>query len=224
MLGSLIESLVSEKRLQFKANPLVHIETHLDSSNFDIFSEVNASQIKRILSNLVNNSVDAKNSNNGLKIEIILEKKSAKEATITIKDNGTGMPSTLVNDFNMGKFKSYGKEESKESGSGVGVASSNDYIKSLGGKMRFDSTYGIGTTITIFLKLCSAPNWFSDSLKFSGNSKVFIVDDDQSIHQIWEGRFESLGESAKSVERIHFSEISVFKKHLEESCLTKIIL
>jgi signal transduction histidine kinase len=59
LLSSLIDRLISEKRMQFRAKIGIEIDSTLDESSYGIFSEVNTREFMRVLSNLINNAVEA---------------------------------------------------------------------------------------------------------------------------------------------------------------------
>ena len=67
------------------------------------------------------------------------------------------------------------------------------------------SQQGRGTTAILTLPKCDPPSWFFEDLVLSRNSSVVILDDDDSIHQIWKGRFESLQLDQMGIQLLHFS-------------------
>jgi signal transduction histidine kinase len=58
MISSLIDSLVSEKRVQLRDRINVEINLDLEQS-YGLFSRISSIEIKRVLSNLINNSVES---------------------------------------------------------------------------------------------------------------------------------------------------------------------
>ncbi len=58
LLSSLLDELLSEKRIQFREKVDVRIEGDLTKA-YGYFSSVNATELKRVLSNLINNSIEA---------------------------------------------------------------------------------------------------------------------------------------------------------------------
>ncbi|MBF0107045.1 MAG: HAMP domain-containing histidine kinase, partial [Deltaproteobacteria bacterium] len=58
LLSALIESLVSEKRLQYRNTDQLNIEALLDHTSYGLFCKLKAHAFKRVLSNIINNSVE----------------------------------------------------------------------------------------------------------------------------------------------------------------------
>jgi hypothetical protein len=63
----------------------------------------------------------------------------------------------------------------------------------------------VGTQVVISLPAAPAPQWFVGELVVEAGSTVVVLDDDASIHHIWDGRFESLRADRSGVELRHFS-------------------
>ncbi|MBC8550234.1 MAG: hypothetical protein H8D23_11375, partial [Candidatus Brocadiales bacterium] len=72
------------------------------------------------------------------------------------------------------------------------------------GSIKIESALGVGTTIILLLPKATPPKSFVSELVFQDGDLIAVVDDDQSIHNIWEGRIASLGDS--QVRLIHFSD------------------
>jgi signal transduction histidine kinase len=58
MLATLVDSVVSEKRISLRSNSNLIIESRLDKS-YGLFAFINPVDIKRVLSNLITNSAEA---------------------------------------------------------------------------------------------------------------------------------------------------------------------
>jgi signal transduction histidine kinase len=197
LLSSLIEELISEKRLQFRAKINIEINSTIDEDAYGIFSEVNSREFKRLLSNLINNAVDSLNENGKVTVSLT---KTKDLAQLTIVDNGCGIPPAILS--RLGKRgESYGKTE----GSGLGLYHAKTTVESWGGHLEINSTLKIGTSVTVVLPLSKPPYWLAEQLTIYTNSNVVILDDDISIHQIWDNRFEHLGAKDAQINLVHFS-------------------
>ena len=119
---------------------------------------------------------------------------------ITIKDTGKGVPPELI-----AKLGIRGNTFHKKGGSGLGLAHAKETLESFGGTLQIESKIGVGTTLTLLLPKEEAPDWFVPKIKLKNISKIIVFDDDQSIHQIWKGRFESVQVEETRLELIHFS-------------------
>jgi hypothetical protein len=78
---------------------------------------------------------------------------------------------------------------------------------SWGGKIDIQSRENFGTTVKISLKKSPPPSWFIPELKIVKNGTVMIVDDDTTIHQVWQRRLEKLFLKQEMPEVIHFSRV-----------------
>ena len=59
LLPSIIEGIITEKRMQFRPKMGIEIDGRLDASSYGLFALIQPGEFKRVLSNLVNNSVEA---------------------------------------------------------------------------------------------------------------------------------------------------------------------
>jgi len=209
LLSSLIESLVSEKRMQFRSKLGVQINFDLNQESYGLFAKIETRELKRILSNLINNAVESFDADG--EIKVILKTKDGK-IEIQVKDNGKGIPPEVLVKLGQ-KGESFGKKE----GNGLGLYHARTTLESWGGGLKFESTLGVGTTITVTLSKDSAPTWFVKELKFTAGSRVVIIDDDSSIHQIWDGRFLSAQFGQQQIEVVHLSNPAVAKEWYEEN-------
>ncbi|MBI3533898.1 MAG: HAMP domain-containing histidine kinase, partial [Deltaproteobacteria bacterium] len=197
LLSSLIDPLITEKRLQFRSRIGIEIDGNLDGSSYGLFANIQATEFKRVLSNLVNNSVEALGDKG--KVNINLSKKS-KLIEILVQDNGKGIPKDILS-----KLGSRGETHGKTGGSGLGLYHAKQSLESWRGALNINSTVEMGTTITITLPQVEPPEWFVSELKLMPNSNIVVLDDDSSIHQIWDGRFISLNIKEKSILVFHCS-------------------
>jgi signal transduction histidine kinase len=213
LLASLLESLLSEKRLQYRAMLDVDIEYQSTENTYGLFADVDPIEFKRLISNIINNAVEALPNSRG-KVELLLSG-DQNNISIVIKDNGKGVPSHILPTLGT-RGVSYGKDVGTESGTGLGLHHAKSTIESLGGHFEIQSEVGVGTVIKIKLKKVAAPNWFLEKLAIRSDSRIVVVDDDASIHQIWKGRFESLRATKYGVEILNFSSPNDLKNWFEK--------
>ncbi|MFA6521932.1 MAG: ATP-binding protein, partial [Candidatus Gracilibacteria bacterium] len=138
LLSSLIDPLITEKRLQFRSKIGVDIDAHLGSSSYGLFAKVQPTEFKRVLSNLINNSVEALDKNGS-----VILKLSCREGkiTITVRDTGKGVsPEVLA------KLGTRGETHGKSGGSGLGLYHARTSLESWGGTLNISSELGKGTT------------------------------------------------------------------------------
>jgi signal transduction histidine kinase len=198
LLSSLIDPVVSEKRLQFRSQPGVEVELRLDASSYGVFAAVKPIEFKRLLSNLVNNAVESFPGGAGLVIVGLAAREG--RALVSVQDNGKGItPEVLA------KLGSRGETHGKAGGSGLGLHHARTSAESWGGGLEIVSEAGKGTTATVILPVACAPIWFVPELTLTPGKAVVILDDDASIHRVWQGRLDALKAGEKGVEIVHVS-------------------
>ncbi|MGK5082403.1 HAMP domain-containing sensor histidine kinase [Bdellovibrionota bacterium FG-1] len=197
LLSSLIDPLISEKRMQFRSKIGVEIDGRLDASSYGLFARIQPTEFKRALSNLVNNAVEVL-GDKGVVILSLVGNEGQVEIRIT--DNGKGIPPEVL-----AKLGQRGETHGKQGGSGLGLFHARTSVESWGGTLTLESEVGKGTTVLISLPQARAPSWFVSELKLELNTPVVVLDDDSSIHGIWQGRFDSLRVQEKGIEVLHFS-------------------
>lgn len=216
LLTALADLIISEKRIQYREKANIIIEAELNKA-YGLFGEVYSGELKRAISNAINNSVESFDDNSGrvvVTIEPIIEN-YIKMAQISIKDNGKGIPKNILSKIGETGF-SFGKETKTESGSGLGVAHAKKLIQDLGGEFIIESELGRGTEVKMRLPLAQSPSWFLDKIKISKTTLFVSVDDDLSIHQIWSGRLKSLSQGKEKIDHLSFTSVQDFKDWQEK--------
>jgi signal transduction histidine kinase len=193
LLSGIVDVLVSEKRTQFRDKLGILIELELNRG-YGVFAEIDPIELKRAVSNLVNNSVEAFENTKGLVTVGVTQDDSS--AIIYVRDNGKGIPAHILKKLGQQRI-SFGKEGT-DSGSGLGIYHARKMIESVGGNFRIESQPGQGTTIYLEFKKSVAPKWFVEKLVLKKASNVVCIDDNISIHQIWKDRLDSL--KAKNID------------------------
>lgn len=122
-------------------NKKVKLE-YKDRDDEEIYFEGDYERIKQVLINLLKNSLEATEENGRIGIYSNIYKKYLE---IIIKDNGIGMSKETLEKI---KEMFY---TTKQNGTGLGVALSNEIIKSHNGELIFESETNKGTTATIRL-------------------------------------------------------------------------
>ena len=185
MLVALLDMIISEKRQQFSQS--FGLEIHGDlAEGYGLFSKINPTELARVTSNLVNNSVEA--MENGGKVFIRVQANDDK-ATLTVEDDGKGIPEVILGKLGE-RGASFGKHGSG-SGSGLGLNHAIEVVRSAGGEFKIQSQVGKGTKITIELPSCPAPSWFTDRVVLRPKQVVVSVDDDATIHKVWAEKLSS---------------------------------
>ena len=207
LLFPLVESLVSEKRAELRGSSHVSIDLSQTGASYGLFSVIDPSLLKRILSNLINNSVEALKDNGEGKISVALKADKNQNPVLTIKDNGEGIPKNVIDSLGTA-----GVSHGKENGNGLGLHHAKKTITEWKGQFEIESIHGLGTQIKITLPKAEAPAWFLSKIQIAPQSAVVVMDDDQSVHHIWEGRLQSAGvKDAGIVDLLHPSTPDQFR-------------
>ena len=183
LLSLLIEVLL-EKRIEFRNRTSVEINGIFDKNSYGLFSIIQRNTLKNIISNLINNGVEAFNSLPG-NISISLECID-RNNIIKVFDNGSGISSEIKDKLFTKGFTS------KNDGNGLGLYNAKQDIEAVGGTIGFESEMGSGTTFTITLPKAKAPPTFVDAIHVYKYDRIIILDDDPAFHEVWNKRLEGL--------------------------------
>jgi signal transduction histidine kinase len=209
LLPSLIEPLITEKRMQFRSRIGIEIDGNLDASSYGLFASVQPAEFKRVISNLVNNAVEALKDSGRVTLSL---SSFGQKIELILRDNGRGIPPEILS-----KLGQRGETHGKEGGSGLGLYHARIAVESWNGTLSIDSKVGDGTSITLTLPKAASPEWFVSNLLIKPEATIVILDDDTSIHQIWQGRFDSLRVTEKGIEVVHLSTPEQLGKWINEN-------
>jgi len=150
-LREMIESLVSEFR-SFAESSNVQIKVLMDDAEnpFRIFNDPR--QLRQVIENLLDNAVRYIKD----KGEVILEIKNYKNRLcLKIIDNGVGIPKADRKYIFQKFFRSESALRHQTEGSGLGLYIAKAIIERLGGKIKFSSQEGRGSTFWITIPMKS---------------------------------------------------------------------
>lgn len=136
-----ISSLVDEFKMEHK-NLIIKL---LASNSDQLKIACETTKLIRILSNSINNSIEANASN--ITIAVYVQPNSRK-LLIKIIDDGSGIPEETLSRLGQEKINS-----NKKTGSGIGVFNAIKSIKKWGGEIKFSSKMNVGTEVEINLLL-----------------------------------------------------------------------
>ncbi|MBA3536086.1 MAG: HAMP domain-containing histidine kinase [Tatlockia sp.] len=198
LLAPLLESIISEKRLQFDGRP-IELEGIITSDGFSAFARFDPSQMKRLLSNIINNASEAFSAKGG-KINLMLDAYDGK-VVLKIIDNGCGIAVDLLE-----KVLDVGVSFKPE-GFGLGLPDAKKSIESFGGTLQLYSILKKGTTVEILLPRSVSPDWFVSEIFVCPDIMIGILDDDPSVHDAWNQRLLAV---SKNLSIHHFNTIQAF--------------
>ena len=197
---SLLKSIVIEKQLEYSRFTLLEISERFSEESYGLFSTINRGDLKSVVSNLINNAVEAHQSKAGV-ITIRLMSEAAFNV-IEIADQGLGIP-----DIYRDKIFERGFTN-KLGGHGLGLSGAREIINSFSGEISFTTETGKGTTFIIRLPKAPSPKGFVGSIDSFKYKKIIILDDDIAFHEMWKLKFS---EEAFKIESF-FSVKDIFLK------------
>ncbi len=109
--------------------------------------EADRDKIKQVLLNLISNAIKYNNPNGNV---VLQAEANEKELSISIQDNGMGIPEQdLPHLFE--KFFRVREHESKVTGTGLGLSICKQIVQGHGGRIEVKSKLGSGTVFTIYI-------------------------------------------------------------------------
>lgn len=144
-----LKEILNEKKIQLQNERSNSIEIITDSVDETIIANVNPAIFSRVISNILNNSIEALEMNPRGKIIVSLKLRESF-AEIEICDNGKGISPEVLS-----KVKSSGGSFGKEGGSGLGLKNAFVTIENWKGILTVRSDQNYGTTVTIRLPVTS---------------------------------------------------------------------
>lgn len=150
MVSQVLQNTVNQKVIQYN-DKNVEFKYSSDNSLHFMFIHGNYLNFERMISNIINNSVDAFDGNKGtVKVELSSDNKNVK---IIIQDNGRGMPPETVEKLMSGESIS----STKQGGFGIGTTQIQKTIREFDGMEFIESKRGVGTKITLTIPKTHCP-------------------------------------------------------------------
>jgi signal transduction histidine kinase len=113
-------------------------------------------EIQQVLLNLLTNARQAMSRGGQILIRIAPDLAN-NTVDLTVRDNGSGIPpEVLPRIFDRYFSTKQGPDESGKGGTGVGLAMCREIMESHQGKIRVESTIGVGTAFTLKLPVAKA--------------------------------------------------------------------
>jgi archaellum component FlaF (FlaF/FlaG flagellin family) len=162
----------------------VNIRFKPDENNKYVFIRGDYSDFSRMMSNIINNAVEAIERKEGI-IEVSY-KVAGEEVEVSVKDNGSGMSKEMAEKLNKGEEVG----TTKEKGHGIGMQQIIKTIKEMEGQMEVKSVEGEGTEFVMRFKKVRSPKWFAERIELKKGCTVVVLDDEELMHEIFKKRFK----------------------------------
>lgn len=178
-----LEEILSLKKSQYN-NSLIKFNSCFEPTSSFVFIKADPSNFNRMISNLINNAVDAFEGKEG-EIDLKLNLDDER-VNIIIQDNGKGMPQEIIDKI----MNNIAVTAGKKNGNGIGLAQVRNTLHISKGKMSIESEIGVGTKIILTFPKIGSPDWIAEEIVLHKGDTVVVLDDDDSIHDAWSARFE----------------------------------
>jgi signal transduction histidine kinase len=152
-LIEIINQLIAEKKFEYTNESGIEFSLNHDLAvPQDCIVKIDSSELKRILSNLLNNAVEAINDDGRIVISLRTNQHTKKSQSdvlqIIVSDNGKGIPPEILPQL-MQKGATFGKKD----GRGLGLYHAKKTIEDWGGTLMLTSEIDVGTSVIISLPL-----------------------------------------------------------------------
>jgi len=188
--SKIVQQIVDEKKGNISKLEIEILST-LQNNILVSMGEIN---LGRIISNLINNSIEALSKSKAPKIIFKIEE-IHNQCQITIQDNGTGMSEQTLEKIKAGKFTA------KKSGNGIGLSSAISLVEQMKGKIEIESKLNVGTSLKLLLPIA-----------FKENEQTIVhLEDDKYIRLAWAQEARKAGKDLRS-----FSSYDELKSELSD--------
>ncbi|MGK5085370.1 HAMP domain-containing sensor histidine kinase [Bdellovibrionota bacterium FG-1] len=184
LLLPLIEQVVSEKRLQYSKRAELKIEGPEPQDCYAICSEVEATEFQRMLSNLIDNAVESISGDGWVIIKLA---QNIEHVTLEVSDTGKGMTEEQI-----ARVLNFAESIDKPGGSGMGLKHAQAMAHAWKGKLSVQASPGLGCSVRVEIPQANLPAGLLRNLDLSGVSAVAVVDDDPTVHALWDFRWAAL--------------------------------
>jgi hypothetical protein len=161
LVSSLIEPIVSEMRAI--APPGVTIECGIDSKSYGWFAYVEAGLFQRVIADLVKDAMDATEGTGRVRLTLT---RIDHELLIVITDDGGNVKPSAE------------------------LKLARNSLEVWGGRFEVESA-AAGTERRVLLPMAEAPFWHVDRIEVPSNTTLAVLDDDPSIHYVWQRTFDT---------------------------------
>ncbi len=190
-------SVISEKREQYKESDFL-LEYEFDKNTNFSYIKANQVEFKRVISNLLNNAVEALSHAGVVKVKLYSDDNEVK---VVISDNGSGMSEEMVKKLLETDLAISGKD----SGVGLGLLHAKKFLKRSGARLEIVSVINKGTDIILVFEKVPCPVWLTGGIFYKKNSIIVILDDDLSIHDAWDSMFSAVRNKFQDIKIKHFT-------------------
>lgn len=211
MVPLALTEVINQKKLQY-AKDNVRIDLSYDQSvAISCFINMDKSNFSRMISNLVNNAVEACKERSLNEVGIINVKFTInnQNVEIEISDNGNGMFQEMINNL----MKNIPLKTTKRQGYGLGLCQVLENVTLYQGKLSVESKLGEGTRFKVMFPLQKQPAWITYKITLPPVCDVLVIDDGTGALSNTSKEFLKNNFSSSKIPRV-FEKISDFEDHV----------
>lgn len=164
----LLHEAVVEKRVELADRPGVKLKLSPEAAPQRAAVEANADELRRLLSNLLNNAVEALPGKGTVELRLTA---GDGRIHVAVADEGKGVPPEIL-----AKLGRRGESHGKADGSGLGLYHARTSAEAWGGALRIDSEVGKGTTVTLSFPAAGTE---------PSDDGAILIDDDALARMTW---------------------------------------
>lgn len=146
-VSQLIANSIELKAIEYSKIKNLKIASNIEPEAQSLALKIEPKEFRRVLSNIINNAVEALNPNQPGFVLTNLSKEE-DQLILEIRDNGQG-----ISEQNLEKILNEGASLGKSDGNGLGLSYARKVIESINGKLQVFSRKGLGTTVRITLPI-----------------------------------------------------------------------
>lgn len=185
--------------------------------------EADEGQLSQVIHNLILNAVQSMPNGGTVTVgaeNIISRQKGHRYVRITVTDRGIGISEQDQERI----FDPY--FTTKQSGSGLGLATCFSIIQKHGGRIRVTSKLGVGSTFYVSLPAaegkCSDDQYAHDNT-VQGSGRVLIMDDEETVREIAQELLEEIGYTVECVAN-GSDAVELYRKRKEEGSPYSVVI
>jgi len=144
-VSEIVFAAVEEKKIQYRDRVGLAFDLRISSEAQNLTCAMDSKELNRILSNVLDNSAEAIESDGLIRVELFGDAESVR---LFIVDTGVGVPPDLIPTLGA-KGKTFGKEN----GSGLGLYHAINTLEGVGGRLTINSDGISGTCVEILIPL-----------------------------------------------------------------------
>lgn len=198
LVSTALLSVLASKRVEYQRSK-IKIVFESSAESYFAFIHANLIELKRMVSNLINNAMEAFESDMGeVKVSLHVDE---SQLILKVADTGRGMPQEKVQQI----LSDSAITTEKETGFGLGLTHAKKMLKRFNARLNIKSSLNNGCIMELMFDLSPVPKWMAKSIDVHSGDCIVVLDDDVSIHGAWDEIFSELIKDSPALRLKHFT-------------------